>query len=150
MARKSYTDNMYQYLKRKGYAPKYEHAGIYSISIGNQLVYIGKSTNMLLRVAQHYVAIKQKSKEHKYTVLAEAQARGLPINFGVLYYAQRKTLPAIKKEIGAKEGEYIRAHRPPLNYQIPKASDWAKFDVNPKALTITLSQLLEGKTEHFD
>ena len=102
---------------------------------------------MLLRVAQHYVAIKQKSTEHKYTALAEAQARGLPINFDVLYYAQRKTLPAIKKEIGAKEGEYIRAHRPPLNYQIPKASDWTKFDVNMPALTITLDELLEIKTE---
>ena len=149
MARKSYAENMYQFLKKKGYDKKYEHAGIYSISIGNQLVYIGKSTNMLIRVAQHYVAIKQP-KEHKYRVLAEAQKRGLPINFGVLYYAQRKTLPAIKKEIGAKEGEYIRAHRPPLNYQIPKQEDWTKFDVNPKAHTITLDELLETKTEQFD
>ena len=142
MARKSYAENMNQFLKKKGYGPKYEHAGIYSISIGNQLVYIGKSTNMLLRVAQHYVAIKQP-KEHKYKVLAEAQARGMPINFDVLYYAQRKTLSAIKKEIGEKEGEYIRAYRPALNYQIPKATDWTKFDVNPKAHTITFTELLD-------
>ena len=149
MARKSYTENMYQHLKRQGYDKKYEHAGIYSISIGSQLVYIGKSYNMLKRVAAHYVAIKQP-KEHKYIVLAEAQACGLPINFDVLYYAKASSPTAIKNEIGSKEGEYIRAHRPPLNYQIPKESDWTKFDTNPQAHTITLAQLLEIKTEQYD
>ena len=47
----SYEDNMYNFLKRKGYDKKYEHAGIYSISIDDKLVYIGKSHNMLRRVA---------------------------------------------------------------------------------------------------
>ena len=48
----SYQENMYNYLKRKrGLCKKYEHAGIYSISIGDQLVYIGKSHNMLRRIA---------------------------------------------------------------------------------------------------
>lgn len=46
-----YAENMYQWLKRNGYADKYDHAGIYSISIGDQLVYIGKSRNMLRRLA---------------------------------------------------------------------------------------------------
>lgn len=104
---------------------------------------------MLKRVAEHYVGIKLKS-EHKYTVLAEAQACGLPINFDVLYYAKASSPTAIKNEIGAKEGEYIRAHRPPLNYQIPKQEDWTKFEVNLKAHTITLDELLETKTEQFD
>lgn len=47
----SYVENMYAYLKRKGYASKYERAGIYCIKIDEKIVYIGKSTNMLRRVA---------------------------------------------------------------------------------------------------
>lgn len=47
----SYADNMYEWLKRKGLADKYEHAGIYCIKIDAEMVYIGKSTNMLRRVA---------------------------------------------------------------------------------------------------
>ncbi len=47
----SYQDNVYYWLKRKGLAPKYEHAGIYCIKIDNDIVYIGKSCNMLRRVA---------------------------------------------------------------------------------------------------
>ena len=44
-------ENMYRYLKKKGLDTKYEHAGIYCIKLGEQLVYIGKSQNMLERVA---------------------------------------------------------------------------------------------------
>ena len=47
----SYQDNMYKCLKRKGLDVKYEHAGIYSISIDDKIVYIGKSNNMLKRIA---------------------------------------------------------------------------------------------------
>ena len=31
--KKSYAENMYEKMKREGLAPKYEHPGIYSISI---------------------------------------------------------------------------------------------------------------------
>ena len=55
----------------KGLAPKYDHAGIYCIKIDSTIVYIGKSRNMLRRVAQHYVGIKTQ-KEKKYRILAEA------------------------------------------------------------------------------
>ena len=47
----SYADNAYEWLKRKGLAEKYEHAGIYCIKSDAEIVYIGKSTNMLRRVA---------------------------------------------------------------------------------------------------
>lgn len=46
-----YEDNVYNWLKRKGLDKKYEHAGIYCIKIDSQIVYIGKSHNMLKRVA---------------------------------------------------------------------------------------------------
>jgi len=42
----SYVENMVGCLKRMGYAPKYQHAGIYCIKLDDQIVYIGKSANM--------------------------------------------------------------------------------------------------------
>ena len=47
----NYVDNMINFLKRKGLADKYEFAGIYCIKIDDDIVYIGKSHNMLRRVA---------------------------------------------------------------------------------------------------
>lgn len=137
-----YAENMYQWLKRNGYADKYDHAGIYCIKIDNIIVYIGKSTNMLRRVAEHYAAIKGQ-ETRKYRILAEAQRKGHSINFDVLYDAKARYASAIKEEIGEKEGEYIRANLPILNSQIPKAEDWHKYEINEIAKTITLSEILE-------
>ena len=125
----SYTDNVCAMLRRRGLAPKYEHPGIYCIKVAGQIVYIGKSENMLKRVAAHYVGIKTGS-EKKYRLLSEIQRNGHPIEFDVLYYAKAKGAAAIKEEIGSKEGEYIRQYRPVLNTQIPKAENWRKWDVN--------------------
>ena len=47
----NYVDNMINFLKRKGLDKKYEFAGIYCIKIDDDIVYIGKSHNMLKRVA---------------------------------------------------------------------------------------------------
>ena len=47
----TYEDNAYQWMKRNGLATKYEHAGIYCIKIDEKIVYIGKSGNMLRRIA---------------------------------------------------------------------------------------------------
>ena len=123
----NYADNMYNCLKKKGLADKYEKAGIYCIKIDNEIVYIGKSNNMLKRVAQHYVGI-QKQSELKYRILAEAHRKGHKIGFDVLYYASRSGYNAIKDEIGTKEGEYIREYKPALNTQIPKETDYHLFD----------------------
>ena len=125
----SYEDNVYNWLKKAGYADKYEHAGIYCIKIDETVVYIGKSYNMLKRVAQHYAAI-QKPTEKKYRILAEAHRKRHAINFDVLYYAKAQDYSSIMAEIGEKEGEYIRQYKPILNTQIPKEDDWHKFDVN--------------------
>ena len=145
MARGSrYEDNVYNMLKRKGLAQKYEHPGIYSISIDDQLVYIGKSKNMLRRVAEHWVGIK-KGSERKYRILAEAQRKGYPINFDVLYYAKEQTRSRIEEEIGQKEGEFIREKMSVLNRQVPKADDWRKYEINEIANKITLKELLIEK-----
>ncbi len=85
----NYIENAYNWLKRKGYAPKYEHPGIYCIKLDDEIVYIGKSMNMLKRVASHYAHI-QMGDEKKYRILSEAQRKGHEITFDVLYYAASK------------------------------------------------------------
>ena len=136
-----YAENMYNWLKRKGYAEKYDHAGIYCIKIDDIIVYIGKSHNMLKRVSQHYAAIMGQS-EKKYRIFAEAQRKGHSINFDVLYHAAETYYPAVKNEIGQKEGEYIRQYKPVLNTQIPREDDWRKFDVRAVDAKEVLKELL--------
>ena len=136
-----YAENMYEWPKRKGYGEKYDHAGIYCIKIDDTIVYIGKSHNMLKRVSQHYAAIMGQS-EKKYRIFAEAQRKGHSINFDVLYHAAETYYPAVKEEIGQKEGEYIRQYKPVLNTQIPREDDWRKFDVCAVDAREVLKELL--------
>lgn len=137
----SYADNVCAMLRRRGLAPKYEHPGIYCIKVAGQIVYIGKSENMLKRIAYHYVGIKTGS-EKKYRLLSEIQRKGNTIDFDVLYYAKAKRTAAIREEIGRKEGEYIRQYRPVLNTQIPKAEDWHKWETNMVDARAVLKDLL--------
>ena len=44
----SYEDNVYNWLKKAGYADKYEHAGIYCIKIDHAIVYIGRMLRLPL------------------------------------------------------------------------------------------------------
>ena len=95
----TYEDNAYNWMKRKGLAEKYEHAGIYCIKIDDKIVYIGKSANMLRRIAQHYAGI-QKGTEKKYRIISEAERKGHPISFDVLYYAKSRRYADKLAEIG--------------------------------------------------
>lgn len=110
----NYAENTYQWMQRKGLAEKYEHAGIYCINVDNKIVYIGKSHNMMKRIANHYANI-QMENETKYRILSEVRRKGHNIGFDVLYYATARGYSAIKEEIGKKEGEYIRLYQPILN-----------------------------------
>ena len=142
----SYVENMRQWLIRRGFKPKYDHAGIYCIKLDNQIVYIGKSTNMLYRVAEHYVGI-QTGSETKYRILAEAARKNHSITFDVLYDASSFGREQIQEEIGNMEGEYIRKYRPVLNTQIPKADNWRTYDVVQVDARKVLQQLLEGNSD---
>lgn len=75
-------------LQKKGLALKYQRAGIYCIRLDDEIVYIGKSKNMIKRIAEHYVGIMTRS-EKKYRILAEAQDKRHIVGFDVLYYAQK-------------------------------------------------------------
>lgn len=127
--RNQYVENVCEMLRRKGLAEKYEHPGVYCIKLKDQIVYIGKSKNMLERVAAHYVGINTGS-ERKYRIIWDAAHQlDCAIEFDVLYYAQQTSKEDIVEEIGQKEGELIRANRPVLNTQIPKASNWRSWEV---------------------
>lgn len=97
---------------------------------------------MLERIAAHYVGVKTGS-ERKYRLLAEAQRKGNPVQFDVLYYAKQTASADLVEEIGQKEGEFIRQYRPILNTQIPQAEDWHKWEVNKVDAEEVLRQLLE-------
>ena len=142
----NYENNMRQWLIRNGFAPKYDHAGIYCIKVDDRIVYIGKSTNMLWRVAQHYVGIKTGS-ERKYRILQEVKRKGHPFTFDVLYNASSIGHDQIQEEIGEKEGEYIRKYRPVLNTQIPHADNWHRYDVVEVDARKVLKDLLQGKSD---
>jgi len=53
--------------------------------------------------------------EKKYRIMDEARRKGHTITFDVLYYAKSKGRVNQLAEIGEKEGEYIRHHKPILN-----------------------------------
>ena len=53
-----YVENVVAMYRRWGWAPKFEHPGIYCIRLDGCIVYIGKSTNMLERIASHHVGIQ--------------------------------------------------------------------------------------------
>lgn len=138
----TYAENMYQWLKRNGYSEAYERAGIYEITINGITAYIGKSTDMLWRLAQHYAALKL-SKEHKYQILREAKQKGYTVSFRVLCYAESTNKADIIEEIGKAEAEYIRELCPLLNTQIPHADNWRKYDYNAASQTVTLEEILK-------
>lgn len=64
--------------KNEDLVHRYQKAGLYSIHIEDKLVYIGKSRNMLKRLASH-MANTETSKSHKYEILRQARDRGLKI-----------------------------------------------------------------------
>ena len=68
--------------------------------------------------------------EKKYRIISEAERKGHPITFDVLYYAKSRRDADKLAEIGEKEGEFIRKYKPILNTQIPKAEDWNRWDIN--------------------
>lgn len=146
--RTTYEENVYKWLKRDGWADKYEYPGIYEIRIDDQTVYIGKSKNMLRRLAQHQIGI-EKQEERKYRILAEAKRHRHKVSFDVLYYAVELTPTLIEEELGEKEGEFIRANMPVLNTQIPKADNWRSYEINETANTITLSEILSQQKKQI-
>lgn len=136
---------IYDNLVKQGYQHKYGKPGIYAIYIEDKYVYIGKSNDMLRRVAQHIFYIENNwsdGKAHKYQILREAKSRGYNIRFDVLATPK-------EEDLGWVEGWFIRSHMPALNYQIPKEDNWHSFTINKTAQTITLDEIMGTSVEGF-
>lgn len=124
---------------------KYNHPGIYSISIAGRVVYIGKSRNMLIRLAQHiyYTTYPNYNTAHKYKIINLAKFMGYEVSFNVISHCPYiPSTTGIDEWLGQEEGELIREYLPPLNYQIPKEDNYHSFTVNRHAKDITLMEIL--------
>lgn len=94
---------------------------------------------MLKRITEHILEIKrEKPMGHKYEIFKQAMNEDVKITFDVIYRAVSSDTDELEKEIGEKEGFFIRQYLPVLNYQIPKEENYKSFTVNKEANTITL------------
>lgn len=144
---KEQQDSVYTELLKDQYkVEKYDNkVGIYCIKINGKIVYIGKSTKMLYRLAGHCWEIEhgKNNKSHKYRVLYEALInKDVQIEFDVMLYCE-------KEELDQMEGQFIRNLVPPLNYQIPKTTGKG-YTTNPIAQSITLEQILFPNRDYFN
>ena len=143
---KEQQDSVYnEFLKDQYKVEKYQKPGIYCIKINDKLVYIGKSKNMLYRLAGHCWEIKhgQYNKSHKYRVLWEALNReDVKIDFDIM-------ITCDEDELDMYEGQFIRNLVPALNYQIPKTTGKG-YTTNPLAQTISLEQILNPEGQYFN
>ena len=118
---------------------KYNRQGIYGIYVNNKLVYIGKSANMLWRVASHILAIDgigKDAKGNKYKILSQAKNNGLQISFDVLEY-----IDGTSSDLDRAEEKWINQELPVLNMQIPQAS--GGYKINTKAKTMTYEEFVQ-------
>lgn len=136
--------NIYNKYIEQEWSKKFQCSGVYSITVNNKIVYIGKSKDILYRMAEHWASMGNP-KENKYKVLAEAHRRRYNVRFNVLYTAKSKTRAEIEEEIGEREGYFIRLYQPPLNTQIPKEENLRSYTVNRGALNISLDDIMEGE-----
>ena len=124
---------------------KYNHSGIYSISIEDKLVYIGRSKNMKNRIMSHMRNIQNPEQEknretaakrghHKYEVLNQAYENGIPIGFDVVCYCN-------ETELNRMESYFIKTYIPPLNFAIPE-EDGKVVEHNDLAEEVSLEDIL--------
>ena len=132
-----------QGLVEQGLEGKYRKPGIYSISLNGQIVYIGKSKDMLHRLASHIQHIESASPQgNKYRVLHKAIEEGYRVKFDVMYYSPCLLDEEIDQDIGEEEGKLIRFYLPVLNYQIPKEGNYKSFSINKLAKVIRLEDIV--------
>ena len=123
---------------------KYNKPGIYCIKIQGQIVYIGKSLNMLKRISQHMFEItRDKQTSHKYTILRQAKDKGIDIQFDVLRTCFGRSASELDNILGDAEAALIRRYRPILNYQLPRVGDYWNYDINEKAKTVCLYEIIK-------
>lgn len=124
-----------QLIEEAGQYDKYDRQGIYGIFVQGKLVYVGKSANMLWRVASHILAIDGIGKDstgRKYQILRTAKSRGLQISFDVLEY-----IDGTSSDLDRAEAKWINQELPILNTQIPHPKFYKQYTLNQEAKNMT-------------
>lgn len=121
-----------------GKKDKYDRYGIYCIKVDDKIVYIGKSRNMLKRIAQHMAEIDYNTDKNMYNVLREL-SNTHKLSFDVL----TETTDGNDDEMGLAEAYAIRHHQPCLNIQYPKLENYHSFDYCKRAKTISVKEVEE-------
>lgn len=132
-------------IKMAGAAEKYDHYGIYCIMVDKKIVYVGKSRNMLKRIAQHMYEIANNEKKNMYCVLRELRESSHSIAFDVLETIEESgNQQEDDDKIGFAEARLIRHYLPCLNTQIPHMDNYRSYDTNRRAKTITAKEILDN------
>lgn len=127
-----------------GAQQKYDCYGVYCIKVDDKIVYVGKSRNMLKRVAQHMAEIEETTEKNMYIVLRDLRAAH-SLAFDTLYTTTEEDDDAI----GFAEARLIKEYQPCLNIQFPHLDDYRKYDYRRLAKHITakeVEQILDNFT----
>lgn len=127
---------------QKGFEDKYNHGGIYCIKLDNKVVYVGKSRNMLQRIAQHMAEIDMNDKKNMYNVLRELRDSH-HLSFDVIQDVDGPNEELIDGVLGKSEAIWIQLYNPCLNIQHPHLDNYMKYDYCGRAKTITAKEIEE-------
>jgi len=137
MTTKEYIKERINYYKQMVPEEKYKKAGLYTITVNGEVVYIGKSTDMQNRIANHLYHIcdddlRTPGDKAKYGELRRARFLGYNIIFNVLYYSIVEE-PGQEQDddIGKKEAIYINQYMPKLNRQVPSLDNYHSYKNKP-------------------
>lgn len=123
-----------------GKKDKYNKQGLYGIYLNNKLVYIGKSTNMLVRIANHMLAIDGIGGDKdawKYNMIRQAIADGYRVRFDVIAEMEGCSC----HELSLEEARTIGCRKPILNKQLPALDGSNSWSWNPNAKGKTYEDL---------
>lgn len=115
---------------------KYNKSGLYEIKVCGKIVYVGKSKNMLHRIASHMYNIDYDTKSKKYQYLRKLRQEGYQIEFDVLEYVDEDD-----DKLGFEEAAAINRLLPILNLQIPSLDNYRKYKQNSQAKNLTYQEL---------
>lgn len=114
---------------------KYDKPGVYSITVDNEIVYVGKARNMATRIANHMfmindASLKTEGEKFKYGELRRAIRNDYIVTFDVIYSSPLSSdddNAVIDDDIGPQEAKYINMYMPKLNKQIPNLDNYHKY-----------------------
>lgn len=113
--------------------------GLYQITVNDKIIYIGKSNNILYRLANHLYEIDNNNKSKKYILLRSLRQAGYRIKFDVYQYMDNSD----DTEISVAEAIEIRKHLPVLNLQIPALDGSQHWKTHPRAKKLTYEELIK-------